>query len=327
MMKKVTVLDDYQGVVARLDAASILDGQEVELKVITHHVGDESALAKLLADTDCLVLIRERTHISASLIEALPRLKLIVQTGRLSNCIDLDACSRRGIPVKDGSGNPIAPTELTWALILAASRRLVPYVQQLKLGSWQRTVAEIADESLGRAVSGRTLGIWGYGKIGKRVAAIGRAFGMTVLVHGRDQSQQAATLDGFEFVKDRSSFLKRLDVLTLHLRMCSETRHLISEEDLLCLRSDALLVNTSRADLLVPGALVSAIRKGHPGAAALDVFTEEPDGVSEYFDVPQILCTPHLGFVEQDTYESYFREAFAHVRSFIEDKNRSQSRE
>lgn len=319
-MKKVTVLDDYQGIVARLDAANILDGQEVELEVITRHVGDESALATLLAETDCLVLIRERTQISASLIDALPRLKLIVQTGRLSNCIDLEACSKKGILVKDGSGNPIAPTELTWALILAASRRLVPYAQQLKQGHWQRTVAEMADESLGRAVNGRTLGIWGYGKIGKRVAAIGRAFGMNVLVHGRDQSEQAATLDGFEFVKDRASFLNRLDVLTLHLRMCPETRHLISEDDLLCLRSDALLVNTSRAELLVPGALVSAIRKGHPGGAALDVFADEPDGVGEYLDVPQILCTPHLGFVEQDTYESYFREAFAHVMAFVKAK-------
>lgn len=319
-MKKVTVLDDYQGIVARLDAASILDGREVELEVITRHVGDESALATLLAETDCLVLIRERTQISASLIDALPRLKLIVQTGRLSNCIDLEACSKKGILVKDGSGNPIAPTELTWALILAASRRLVPYAQQLKQGHWQRTVAEMADESLGRAVNGRTLGIWGYGKIGKRVAAIGRAFGMNVLVHGRDQSEQAATLDGFEFVKDRASFLNRLDVLTLHLRMCPETRHLISEDDLLCLRSDALLVNTSRAELLVPGALVSAIRKGHPGGAALDVFADEPDGVGEYLDVPQILCTPHLGFVEQDTYESYFREAFAHVMAFVKAK-------
>lgn len=323
-MTKVTVLDDYQGVVAHLDAVRILDGLNVDLEVITEHVREEGRLAEILAQTDCLVLIRERTRISSSLIEALPRLRLIVQTGRLSNCIDLEACSRRGIPVKDGSGNPIAPAELTWALILAASRRLVPYTQQLKHGNWQRSVVEIADESLGRVVSGRTLGIWGYGKIGKRVASIGRAFGMTVLVHGRDQSKQAAASDGFEFVTDRSGFLKRLDVLTLHLRMCPETRHLIGEDDLACLLPDALLVNTSRAELLVPGALLSAVCKGRPGAAALDVFTDEPDGVREYLGVPQILCTPHLGFVERDTYESYFREAFTHVRAFVHEGNREQ---
>lgn len=322
-MIKVTVLDDYQGVVARLDAAKILDGLEVDLEVITHHLANEAALAAVLATTECLVLIRERTQISASLIDALPSLRLIVQTGRLSSCIDLDACRNRGVLVKDGSGNPIAPAELTWALILAASRRLLPYSQQLALGKWQRSATNFAEESLGRAVSGRTIGIWGYGKIGKRVAAVGNAFGMKVLVHGREQSSNAAAADGFEFVADRHGFLRRLDILSLHLRLCPETQSMITREDLACLKSDALLVNTSRAELLAPGALLAGIRDGHPGGAALDVFTNEPEGVSEYLAFPQIMCTPHLGFVERDTFESYFREAFTHVRNYIEEQPRN----
>lgn len=320
-MIKVTVLDDYQGVVARLDAATILDGLDVDLKVITHHIASEAELAAVLADTECLVLIRERTQISSRLIEALPSLKLIVQTGRLSTCIDLEACRMRGIQVKDGSGNPIAPAELTWALILAASRRLVPYSRQLAQGHWQRTSDHFADESLGRAVGGRTLGIWGYGKIGKRVAAVGRAFGMRVVIHGREQSSNAAIADGFEFVADRCDFLGRLDILSLHLRLCPKTQYMITREDLACLKSDALLVNTSRAELLAPGALLDAIREGHPGSAALDVFADEPLGVEEYLSFPQILCTPHLGFVERDTFESYFSEAFTHVRNYVESQH------
>ena len=318
-MQKVTVLDDYQGVAARLDAARLLDGLAVELNVLTQRVDNEAALASLLADSDGLVLIRERTQITASLLDALPRLRWIVQTGRLSACIDLAACQRRGIVVKDGSGNPIAPTELTWALILAASRRLLPYARQLEQGHWQRSAPTLAEESLGRSVHGRTLGVWGYGKIGRRVAAIGRAFGMQVLAHGRSGSQQAAQADGVAFIADRREFLGQLDILTLHLRLTPETQHMIGEAELACLRPDALLVNTSRAELLAPGALLASLAKGRPGAAALDVFPDEPDGVAPYLDSPQVLCTPHLGFVERDTYEAYFREAFAHVRALLLD--------
>lgn len=316
-MKKITVLDDYQGVVAGLDARRILDSLDVELSVLNEGIRDESRLIEVLGDSDCLVLIRERTEISANLIAALPRLKLIVQTGRLSGCIDLDACARHRVAVKDGTGSPVAPAELTWALILAASRRLVPYVRELEQGHWQRTSGDFSGERLGRALGGRTLGIWGYGKIGKRVAAVGRALGMTVVVHGRDQSRAAAEADGLSYVADRHAFLAEVDVLTLHLRLCVETRHLIGADDLAVMKPDALLVNTSRAELLAPGALLQALRMGCPGSAALDVFENEPDGVADYLAHPAILCTPHLGFVEQDTYEAYFREAFTHVRDFI----------
>ena len=314
---RVTVLDDYQGVVPRLAATKELADVPVSLHTLTERLVDENRLIAALQDTDCLVLIRERTQITARVVEALPRLKLIVQTGRLSGCIDLAACRRRRVEVRDGSGNPIAPAELTWALILAASRRLLPYARHLSQGRWQRSAEHIGDERLGRAVHGRTLGVWSLGKIGSRVAAVGRAFGMRVIVHGRDQSREAAASAGYEFIADRSEFLAQLDVLTLHLRLGADTRHMIGADDLAVMRPDALLVNTSRAELLAPGALLDALARGRPGAAALDVFEDEPDGAAPYLNHPAILCTPHLGFVEQDTYEAYFREAFAHVRRFV----------
>jgi D-3-phosphoglycerate dehydrogenase / 2-oxoglutarate reductase len=315
---RVTVLDDYQGVVPRLMATKALDGIPVSLQTLTERIADEDALIDSLQDADCLVLIRERTQITARIVEALPRLKLIVQTGRLSGCIDLDACRRRGVEVRDGTGNPIAPTELTWALILGASRRLLPYAERLSQGVWQRSRARIEDEGLGRTLHGRTLGVWSFGKIGSRVAAIGGALGMRVVIHGREQSREAAVNAGYEFIADRRDFLAQLDVLTLHLRLGPETRHLIGVDDLVAMRPDALLVNTSRAELLAPGALLEALARGRPGAAALDVFEDEPDGAVPYLNHPAILCTPHLGFVEQDTYEAYFGEAFAHVRRFFE---------
>lgn len=316
-MKKVTVLDDYQGIVGQLEARRILDGLDVELTVLTEGLRDESRLREALKDTDCLVLIRERTTISAGLVAALPRLKLIVQTGRLSGCIDLAACAARGIDVRDGSGNPIAPAELTWALILAASRRLLPYARQLEQGRWQSSTLALDDERLGRSLCGRSLGIWGFGKIGKRVAAVGQALGMKVMVHGREQSRTAAETAGVLFEADRRAFLAQVDVLTLHLRLCAETRHLIGAEDLAAMRPDALLVNTSRAELFAPGVLQQALVSGVPGAAALDVFENEPGGAAAYRGLPNVLCTPHLGFVEQETYEAYFAEAFTHVRNYF----------
>jgi D-3-phosphoglycerate dehydrogenase / 2-oxoglutarate reductase len=316
---KIVVLDDYQGVVRRLDAVNILEGLAVELRVLTERFEQEAAMVEAVGrDCECLVLIRERSQITATVIAALPRLRLIVQTGRLSGCIDLEACRQNGIEVRDGGGNPIAPAELTWALVLAASRRIVPYARQLEAGRWQRSSERMEDEHLGHVLHGRSLGVWALGKIGTRVAAYGRAFGMTVLVHGREQSRAAAEQAGYEFVADRREFLGRVDVLTLHLKLTPETRHMVSTEDLLAMRGDSILVNTSRAELLAPGALVAALAQGHPGQAAIDVFEDEPTGVAPYLSHPAILCSPHLGFVEQTTYEAYFREAFGHVRAFLE---------
>lgn len=317
-MTKITVLDDYQGVVGQLAATKILDGIGAELEVITRKIADEEELIATLRDTACLVLIRERTRITSGIIAALPGLKLIVQTGRLAGCIDLDACRVRGIEVRDGTGNPVAPAELTWALILAASRRLVPYARGLEQGLWQRSAPALEGERLGRTLCGRTLGIWGYGKIGKRVAAVGRALGMRMVIHGRDQSRLAAEADGFAYEGSRRSFFAQSDVLTLHLRLCDDTRHVVGPEELLAMAPDALIVNTSRAELIAPGALLQALQNGRPGAAALDVFEDEPAGAAPYLGHPRILCTPHIGFVEEGTYESYFSEAFTHVRQFLE---------
>lgn len=315
-MTHVCVLDDYQGAVETLDALRVLEGLDVSIEVRREALDGDDALIDALSVADVVVLIRERTHLSARVIEALPRLKLVVQTGRLAGCIDLDACARKGVAVRAGSGNPTAPVELTWALILAASRRLLDYHDGLRAGRWQVCAHE--PSRLGRVLSGRTLGVWGYGKIGQRVARIGQAFGMEVRAHGRDASCQAAKEDGVIFEPDRARFLGGVDVLTLHLRLTEETRHLIRTDTLLGMREDALLVNTSRAELLAPGALMSALEAGRPGMAALDVFEHEPDGVEAYLGHPRILCSPHIGFVERNTYEAYFREAFAHVRAFID---------
>lgn len=316
-MAKVTVLDDTQGVVRRLAASERLEGLDVRLEVLNERLADDAALIAALGDTDCLVLIRERTRLTAEVIAALPKLKLVVQTGRLAGCIDLDACRARGIEVREGSGNPIAPAELTWALILAASRRLVPYAKALAQGRWQRSAAALEEERLGRALAGRTLGVWGCGRIGRRVASVGRALGMRVIAHGRASSQQAALADGLDFEADRMSFLAAADVITLHLRLCAETRHLIGPDDFAAMRPDALLVNTSRAELIAPGALLQALERGRPGGAALDVFEDEPGGAEPYVGHPRILCTPHIGFVEERTYEAYFSEAYGHVRAFL----------
>jgi D-3-phosphoglycerate dehydrogenase len=317
-MIRITVLDDYQGVVETLDAVRILDGLDAKLEVLTEHIEDESALTEALRDTHCLVLIRERSLITAAVIATLPELKLIVQTGRLSGCIDLEACKQQGVVVRDGTGNPIAPAELTWALVLAASRRVVPYAVRLAVGVWQRSEDRIENEQLGRSLHGRTLGVWAHGKIGSRVAAFGKAFGMKVVVHGRARSRATAEQAGHTFMADRGAFFACADVLSLHLRLNDDTRHIVTAEDLVAMPQDSLLVNTSRAELIAPGALLAALATGRPAQAALDVFENEPGGASLYAGHPQILTTPHLGFVERDTYESYFGEAFMHVRHFLD---------
>ncbi|WP_234418970.1 D-2-hydroxyacid dehydrogenase family protein [Parazoarcus communis] len=317
-MIRVTVLDDYQGIVSELDAARMLDGVGAELNVLTTHIDDEAALIDALRGTHCLVLIRERSSITAAVIAALPDLKLIVQTGRLSGCIDLDACKQHGIVVRDGTGNPIAPAELTWALVLAASRRVVPYAVRLDAGVWQRSEDRIENEQLGRSLHGRTLGVWAHGKIGSRVAAFGKAFGMKVVVHGREGSRASAEQAGHTFMADRRAFFACADVLSLQLRLNDDTRHIVTLEDLIAMPGGSLLVNTSRAELIAPGVLLTALATGRPAQAALDVFEDEPSGASLYAGHPQVLATPHLGFVERDTYESYFGEAFVHVRRFIQ---------
>jgi D-3-phosphoglycerate dehydrogenase len=268
------------------------------------------------------VLIRERTQLPRALIEKLPKLKLIVQTGRIGSHVDLDACTELGIAVAEGSGSPVAPAELTWALILAAVRRLPQYIGNLKHGAWQqsglKTGSMPPNFGLGTVLKGKTLGIWGYGNVGRLLAGYGQAFGMKVLVWGRAPARERAILDGFEAALSRDDFFTQSDVLSLHLRLVDETRGIVKLDDLTRMKPTALLVNTARAELIEPDALISALNRGRPGMAAVDVFETEPilQGHA-LLRLENCICTPHIGYVEQDSYEMYFGAAFDNVVNFI----------
>lgn len=301
----IVIPDDYQDAVRRLACFSKLAGHDVT--IFTDTVQEVDALAERFRDADALVLIRERTRITDALLARLPRLKLISQTGKGAAHIDLEACERRGVTVAVGTGSPVAPAELTWALVLAAARRIPQEVARLRAGGWQSTV--------GTALRGRTLGVWGYGKIGSLVAGYGRAFKMNVLVWGREGSHERAEADGFAVAASVEDLFQQADVLSLHLRMTKETRGIVTAALLASMKPDALLVNTSRAELIEPGALEAALRAGRPGFAAVDVYEEEPVlGASHpLLSLENALCTPHLGYVERDSYELYFGEAFENV--------------
>jgi D-3-phosphoglycerate dehydrogenase len=308
-------LDDYQDAVRGLSCFRLLDGHEV--KVFTHAARGLGQLAARLAPFDALVLIRERTVFPAPLLARLPNLKLISQTGKVSGHIDVAAATEHGIAIAEGIGSPVAPSELTWALIMAASRKIVPYASNLKEGLWQTASINPVLNGLGRSLRGRTLAIWGYGKIGQLVAGYARAFGMRVLVWGSEGSRQKAVADGFEAAASREALFAQADVLTLHLRLGDATRGIVKAEDFARMKPDALFVNTSRAELVEEGALEQALRAGRPGYAALDVFTNEPlRPDSPLLRIPTVLATPHLGYVEQDSYEIYFQTAFENVVRF-----------
>ncbi len=314
---RIAVLDDYQDAVRGLACFRLLDGHEV--KVFTHPGRGLGQLAIRLAPYDALVLIRERTAFPAALLARLPNLKLISQTGKVSGHIDVAAASEHGIAIAEGIGSPVAPSELTWALIMAASRKIVPYANNLKDGLWQTASTNPVLNGLGRSLRGRTLAIWGYGKIGQLVAGYARAFGMRVLVWGSEASRQAAVLDGFEAAPSREALFAQADVLTLHLRLGEATRGIVKPDDLARMKPDALFVNTSRAELVEEGALEQGLRAGRPGSAALDVFASEPlRADSPLLRIPTVLATPHLGYVEQDSYEIYFQTAFENVVRFAQ---------
>lgn len=304
----VVIPDDYQDAVRGLACFATLAGHAVT--VFHDTVKDVDALAERFADADALVLIRERTAITDELLAKLPRLKLISQTGKGTAHIDLDACARRGIQVAVGTGSPHAPAELTWALVLASMRRIPEEAASLRSGGWQT--------GLGRTLRGRTLGVWGYGKIGSLVAGFGRAFGMNVVVWGREGSLARAAADGYTAAPSRAAFFAEADVLSLHLRVTSDTRGIVTADDLGRMKPDALLVNTSRAELVAEGALVAALNAGRPGFAAVDVYEDEPVIAAAHplLSLPNTLCTPHLGYVENDSYELYFRQAFDAVNTF-----------
>lgn len=316
---KIAILDDYQNATPSLDCYKILDGHEV--KVFNNSARGLGQLAIRLAPYEALVLIRERTSLPAALLNKLPNLKLISQTGKLAGHVDVAGATARGIAIAEGVGSPVAPAELTWALIMAASRKIVPYATNLKDGLWQTASTNPELNGLGRVLRGRTLAIWSYGKIGKLVAGYGKAFGMRILVWGGEASRQAAVADGFEAAASREAFFEQADILSLHLRLADATRGIVKATDLARMKPDALFVNTSRAELVEAGALEAALHAGRPGMAALDVFTEEPLAPdAPLLRMPTVLATPHLGYVEQDSYELYFRAAFENVVNFAAGK-------
>jgi D-3-phosphoglycerate dehydrogenase len=314
---KIAVLDDYQDAVRTLDCFKLLDAHEV--KVFNNSTRGLGQLAIRLAPYDALVLIRERTAISRALLAKLPNLKLISQTGKVAGHIDVTAATERGVAIAEGVGSPVAPAELTWALIMAASRKIVPYANNLKDGLWQTASINPALNGLGTVLKGRTLAIWGYGKIGRIVAGYGKAFGMSVLVWGGEASRTAALADGHMVAASQEEFFERADVLSLHLRLADATRGIVKAQDLARMKQSALFVNTSRAELVEEGALEAALPQGRPGFAALDVFTSEPLAPNApLLRIPTVLATPHLGYVERDSYELYFEAAFRNIVNFAE---------
>ncbi|HEY0491362.1 MAG TPA: D-2-hydroxyacid dehydrogenase family protein [Telluria sp.] len=312
---KIAILDDYQDSVRKLSCFSLLDGHEV--KTFTNSSRGTGQLAIRLAPFDALVLIRERTALPRALLSRLPNLKLISQTGKVSGHIDVAAASEYGIAIAEGVGSPVAPAELTWALIMAATRKIVPYANNLKDGLWQTASINPALNGLGTVLHGRTLGIWGYGRIGRMVAGYGKAFGMDVVVWGSETSRSAAVTDGFTAAGKREELFERADVLSLHLRLSDQTRGVVTGAELARMKDTALFVNTSRAELVAEGALEQALGQGRPGFAALDVFASEPLAPgAPLLRMPTVLATPHIGYVEKDSYELYFEAAFRNIVSF-----------
>lgn len=316
----IVILDDYQDVVRKLNCASKLDPYQA--KVYTNTIKGIGQLSVRLKDAEILVLIRERTQITRQLIEKLPNLKLISQTGKVGSHVDVAACTERGIVVAEGFGSPVAPAELTWALIMAAMRRIPQYISHLKHGAWQQAGLKAGSMptnfGLGQVLRGKTLGIWGYGKIGQLLAGYGKAFGMRVLLWGSEASRERGLKEGLNVAASREEFFADSDVVSLHLRLNEATRGIVTAADLQRMKPTALLVNTSRAELIEPDALLAGLNRGRPGMAAIDVFESEPilQGHA-LLRLENCICTPHIGYVEQDSYELYFGTAFDNVVNFI----------
>jgi D-3-phosphoglycerate dehydrogenase / 2-oxoglutarate reductase len=307
---RVHILDDYFDTLRTLDCFDKLDGHDVT--VWTDHVQDVDVLAKRLRDTEALVLIRERTEIRKALLERLPELRLISQRSVYPH-IDVEVCTRLGIIVSSDLhvGSPsFAAAELTWGLILAAMRQIPQQVASMKAGRWQTGV--------GRTLLGKTLGIYGYGRIGKVVAGYGRAFGMRVLVWAREASRAQAHSDGLGVAESKETLFETCDVITLHMRLVAATRGIVTAEDLARMKPTALLVNTSRAGLIEPGALTAALRVGRPGMAALDVYETEPllDTNDPLLAMEHVICTPHIGYVSRDEWEIQFSDVFDQVNAY-----------
>ena len=306
----ITILDDYFDTLRTLPCFNKLDGHAIT--IWNDHVQDDEALAERLKDTEVLVLIRERTQIRASLLDRLTRLRLISQRSVYPH-IDIDACTRHGVIVSSNqhSDSPsYAAAELTWGLVIAAMRRIPQQMQALKQGIWQTGV--------GHTLRGKTLGIYGYGRIGAEVASYGVAFGMKVLVWARDASLKRARDQGLAVAASKRAFFEQCDVVSLHMRLVPDTRGIVGAEDLACMKPSALIVNSSRAGLIKPGALLDALRSGRPGIAAVDVYEEEPlrDATNPLLQMDNVVCTPHIGYVTRDEYEIQFSDIFDQIVAY-----------
>jgi len=308
---KIAIPDDYQDAVRTLSCFQKLNGHQVS--ILREHISDPEALAARLQRAEALVLIRERTPITESLLALLPDLRFIVQTGKRAPHIDLAACTRYGVAVIYATPTvamrQYATAELAWGLILSAMRYIPQEVASMKAGHWQST--------LGRTLHGRTLSIFGYGNIGSLIATYGQAFGMKVLVWGREGSRTRAQADGIEVTASKDALFRDADVLSLHLALTEETRGIVSARDLSQMKTSALLVNTSRAALIEPDALEAALRAGRPGYAAVDVYENEPVVDHPLLHMGNVVCTPHLGYVEKDSYELLLGTAFDQLLAFV----------
>ena len=313
---KITVLDDWQNTVRTLPAFAKVAGHDVT--IWNDHTKDVEVLAKRLADTEALCLIRERTPIRAPLLERLDRLRIISQIGVFPH-VDLAACTKRGVIMSSlagaGGGPSYATAELTWGMVIGAFRNIPQEVAALKAGKWQA-------HPIGIGLRGKTLGIWGYGKIGAVVAGYGRAFGMKVLAWGREASLAAARGAGDTPVRRKEDLLEQSDVVSIHIRLIDATRGMVTAADLARMKPTALFVNTSRAGLVAPGALEAALKSGRPGMAAVDVFEEEPIPPAGHplLKLDNVLALPHLGYVERDGLEHQFSTIFDQVLAYASGK-------
>ncbi len=308
---KISILDDYHHTLRTLACFSRLAGHDVT--IWNDHVQDVDVLASRLKDTEILVLIRERTKIGAALLERLNKLKLISQRSVYPH-IDVTACTRLGVVVSSSqhADTPSYSTvELTWGLVLSAMRQIPQQMNALRSGKWQIGV--------GSSVRGKTLGIYGYGRIGREVAACARAFGMKVMVWAREASLARACADGYTAARSREAFFEACDIVSLHLRLIDATRGIVTPADLARMKPTSLIVNTSRAGLIQPGALVSALKAGRPGMAAIDVFEEEPllDTSHPLLQMDNVVCSPHIGYVTRDEYEVQFSDIFDQITAYV----------
>lgn len=306
---KISILDDYQNVIKDLKCFKILKDQNVSILHKTEK--DPIKLAQQLQDSEILVLTRERTEITEELLSQLPNLKLISQTGKISNHLDLDICTKYKVAVAEGVGSPIAPAELTWALLMNVVRKIPQAISDMKNGLWQTNI--------GSTISGKTIGIWGYGKIGQRIAQYAKAFGANVLVWGSENSRTKAVEDGFDRAESKEEFFQTADIVTLHLRLNPATQHIVKLHDLEMMKENSVLINTARAELIENAAVETLLKKGKKMFFGFDVYESEPiynrDFILLKYD--NVTCTPHLGYVEQNGYELYFGKAFENVLNYL----------